>query len=184
MRTHAIRAANVIFMRAHVQFACPNIEQTIYMEMLCMACARACSCPPRLNSLTDRYPAIEESLISGIIFNCYSIKSFRFVEHCHTFTAASHSERQTCKTTPTCMQQLTFEAQYLGTISFVTATLLGNTFGWTFSKQQMMVAQLSEEVFALELLLQELFIEIPEPYLRWRVIQYIECVPVCSYAPA
>ena len=73
------------------------------------------------------------------------------------------------------MQQLTFEAQYLGTVSFVTATLLGNTFGWTFAKQQQLVAQLSEEVFAIELLVQELFIEIPEPHLRWRVIQHIKC---------
>lgn len=78
-------------------------------------------------------------------------------------------------TTGVAVQQLTFEAQYLGTVSFVTATLLGNTFGWTFAKQQMLVAQLSEEVFALELLLQELFIEIPEPHLRWRVIQHIKC---------
>lgn len=73
------------------------------------------------------------------------------------------------------MQELTFETQYLAAISLVTAILLGNTFGFSFDRQRQIIAEMSEEVFALELLLQELFIEISEPHLRWRVIKHIKC---------
>ena len=73
------------------------------------------------------------------------------------------------------MQELTFETQYLAAISFLTAVLFGNTFGFCFGGQREIVSAMSEEVFALELLLQELFIQIPEPNLRWRVIKHIKC---------
>ena len=76
------------------------------------------------------------------------------------------------------MQELTFETQYLAAISLVTAILLGNTFGFSFDRQRQIIAEMSEEVFALELLLQELFIEISEPHLRWRVIKHIKCALV------
>jgi hypothetical protein len=78
------------------------------------------------------------------------------------------------------MQELTFETQYLGAISFLTAVLFANTFGLCFAAQREIVCALSKEVFALELLLQELFISIPEPNLRWRVIKHIKCAPCCS----
>jgi hypothetical protein len=75
------------------------------------------------------------------------------------------------------VQELTFETQYLAAISLVTAILLGNTFAFSFDRQRQIIAEMSEEVFALELLLQELFIEISEPHLRWRVIKHIKCAP-------
>ena len=74
-----------------------------------------------------------------------------------------------------CPQELTYETQYLAAISLVTAILLGNTFGWSFDRQRQIIQEMSEEVFAIELLLQELFIEISEPHLRWRVIKHIKC---------
>ena len=73
------------------------------------------------------------------------------------------------------LQELTFETQYMGAISFLTAVLFGNTFGLCFDGQRQIVSAMSKEVFALELLLQELFITIPEPNLRWRVIKQIKC---------
>lgn len=78
------------------------------------------------------------------------------------------------------MQELTFETQYLSAISLVTAILLGNTFAFSFDRQRQIIAEMSEEVFALELLLQELFIEISEPHLRWRVIKHIKCAAAAS----
>jgi hypothetical protein len=72
------------------------------------------------------------------------------------------------------VQELTFETQYLSAISLVTAILLGNTFAFSFDRQRQIIAEMSEEIFALELLLQELFIEIHEPHLRWRVIKHIK----------
>lgn len=65
----------------------------------------------------------------------------------------------------------------------MTAILLGNTFAFSFDRQRQIIAEMSEEVFALELLLQELFIEISEPHLRWRVIKHIKCAP-CPTAAA
>jgi hypothetical protein len=77
---------------------------------------------------------------------------------------------------PTYVQELTFETQYLAAISLVTAILFGNTFAFCFDRQRQIIAEMAEEIFALELLLQELFIEISEPHLRWRVIKHIKCV--------
>eukprot|EP00892_Ulva_mutabilis_P004603 jgi/Ulvmu1/2514/UM138_0018.1 len=71
------------------------------------------------------------------------------------------------------LQELTFETQYLAAVSFVTAILLGNSFGLCFNRQAQLLQEMGEEVLSLELLLQELFIEIPEPHLRWRVIKHI-----------
>jgi hypothetical protein len=73
------------------------------------------------------------------------------------------------------MQELTFETQYLAAVSLVTAILLGNTFGFCFNRQSEIIKEIAEEVFAIEVLLQELFIEIPEPHLRWRVIKHLKC---------
>eukprot|EP00892_Ulva_mutabilis_P004604 jgi/Ulvmu1/2515/UM138_0019.1 len=72
------------------------------------------------------------------------------------------------------LQELTFETQYLAAISLVTAILFGNTFAFSFDRQRQIIQEIAEEIFALELLLQELFIEIPEPHLRWRVIKHIK----------
>ena len=72
------------------------------------------------------------------------------------------------------VQELTFETQYLAAISLVTAILFGNTFAFSFDRQRQIIQEIAEEIFALELLLQELFIEIPEPHLRWRVIKHIK----------
>lgn len=72
------------------------------------------------------------------------------------------------------MQELTFETQFLGVISFLTAVLLGNTFAFAFDRQRQIIAEISEEVFALELLLQEAFLELPEPNLRWRLIKQVK----------
>ena len=65
----------------------------------------------------------------------------------------------------------------MAAISFLTAVLFANTFGLCFAAQREIVSAMSKEVFALELLLQELFIQIPEPHLRWRVIKHIKCAP-------
>jgi hypothetical protein len=80
-------------------------------------------------------------------------------------------------------QELTFETQYLAAISLVTAILFGNTFAFSFDRQRQIIQEMAEEVFALELLLQELFIDIPEPHLRWRVIKNIKCASNASSAP-
>lgn len=82
------------------------------------------------------------------------------------------------------MQELTFETQYLAAISLVTAILFGNTFAFSFDRQRQIIQEIAEEIFALELLLQELFIEIPEPHLRWRVIKHIRCVRRTPQHPA
>lgn len=71
------------------------------------------------------------------------------------------------------LQELTYETQYLAAISLVTAILLGNTFGFAFDRQRQIIQEISNEVFALELLLQEAFLELPEPHLRWRVIKHV-----------
>lgn len=78
-------------------------------------------------------------------------------------------------------QELTFETQYLAAISLVTAILFGNTFAFSFDRQRQIIQEMAEEIFALELLLQELFIDIPEPHLRWRVIKNIKCGPHAAY---
>ena len=80
---------------------------------------------------------------------------------------------------------MTFETQYLAAVSLLTAILLGNSFGLCFGRQAQLVQEMGEEALALELLLQELFIEIPEPHLRWRVIKHIRCArraphPACG----
>ena len=79
------------------------------------------------------------------------------------------------KVSGACLQELTFETQYLAAISLVTAILFGNTFAFSFDRQRQIIQEMAEEIFALELLLQELFIDIPEPHLRWRVIKNIKC---------
>jgi hypothetical protein len=81
------------------------------------------------------------------------------------------------------VQELTFETQYLSAISLVTAILLGNTFAFSFDRQRQIICEMSEEIFALELLLQELFMEIHEPHLRWRVIKHIKCA-ICNCVTA
>lgn len=86
--------------------------------------------------------------------------------------------------TSLCIQELTFETQYLAAISLVTAILFGNTFAFSFDRQRQIIQEMAEEIFALELLLQELFIDIPEPHLRWRVIKNIKCVHAVFFLDA
>lgn len=70
-------------------------------------------------------------------------------------------------------QELTYETQFLAAISLVTAILLGNTFAFSFDRQRQIIQAMSEEVFAVELLVQEAFLELPEPKLRWSVIRHV-----------
>ena len=41
--------------------------------------------------------------------------------------------------------------------------------------QRSIIQEMSEEVFAVELLLQEAFLSLPEPHLRWRIIKHVRC---------
>jgi hypothetical protein len=90
--------------------------------------------------------------LHGMQAHCCSCRSPITARSKRSVQSGQRSKRQNV------VQELTFETQYLAAISFVTAILFGNTFGFSFNGQREIVSAMSEEVFALELLLQACFV--------------------------
>eukprot|EP01026_Neomeris_dumetosa_P014954 TRINITY_DN15573_c0_g2_i8.p1 TRINITY_DN15573_c0_g2~~TRINITY_DN15573_c0_g2_i8.p1 ORF type:complete len:274 (-),score=29.31 TRINITY_DN15573_c0_g2_i8:241-1062(-) len=64
-----------------------------------------------------------------------------------------------------------FETSYFGFISIIYAIIIGNTFGFLYTRQTRIVEELYEEILALEILVQEVFLHVDDIGDRYNLLK-------------
>lgn len=70
-----------------------------------------------------------------------------------------------------------FETSFFGFLSFLFATMIGNTFGMLYTRQTQIVQELYKEVLALECLLVECLQQVENQDERRNIVSLLTCAP-------